>query len=112
MITTSEIVPSPALAPYVRCYAHRELDTKGLDLIRPWHASHEISLSFHFKSLPTLLSNPKTGQIPGIGSYGFYTSYFSVFFQPTAPLIHIHFTLMVLWITMLIARPFFIHYES
>lgn len=24
---------------------------------------------------------------------GFYTSYFSVFFQPTAPLIHVHFTL-------------------
>lgn len=32
---------------------------------------------------------------------GFYTSYFAVFFQPTAPIIHIHFILMVLWITMM-----------
>jgi hypothetical protein len=43
---------------------------------------------------------------------GFYTSYFSVIFQPTAPLIHIHFTLMVLWIAMLIALPFLIKYKK
>ncbi len=70
MITTSEIAPSRVLAPFVRCYAYRELDTKGSDLIRPWHASHEISLTFHFKSVPKLLSNPKTGQNLRTGSYG------------------------------------------
>ena len=43
---------------------------------------------------------------------GFYTSYFSVFFQPTAPVIHIHFTLMVLWIAMLITQPFLIKYKK
>ncbi len=43
---------------------------------------------------------------------GFYTSYFSVFFQPTSPLIHIHFTLMVLWIAMLITQPFLIKYKN
>lgn len=43
---------------------------------------------------------------------GFYTSYFAVFFQPNAPIIHIHFTLMVLWIAMLIAQPFLIKYKK
>jgi DMSO reductase anchor subunit len=43
---------------------------------------------------------------------GFYTSYFAVFFQPTAPIIHIHFTLMVLWIAMLITQPFLIKYKK
>ena len=42
---------------------------------------------------------------------GFYTSYFSVFFQPKAAIIHIHFTLMVLWIAMLITQPFLIKYK-
>jgi hypothetical protein len=42
---------------------------------------------------------------------GFYTSYFSVFFQPTATIIHIHFTLMALWIAMLIAQPFLIKFK-
>lgn len=70
MITTSEIAPSPVLSPFVRCYAHREIDTNGLDLIRPWHASHEISLTFHFDSVPKLLSNPNTGQISRTGSFG------------------------------------------
>lgn len=70
MITTSEIPPSPILAPFVRCYTYREFDTKGFDLTRPWHASHEISLGFHLKSLPNQLINPKTGQILKGGSYG------------------------------------------
>jgi hypothetical protein len=43
---------------------------------------------------------------------GFYTSYFAVFFQPTAPVIHIHFVLMVLWIAMLITQPFLIKYKK
>ena len=43
---------------------------------------------------------------------GFYTSYFSVFFQPKVSAIHIHFTLMVLWIAMLITQPFLIKYKK
>ncbi|MES2795268.1 MAG: hypothetical protein V4683_04840 [Bacteroidota bacterium] len=43
---------------------------------------------------------------------GFYTTYFSVFFQPTATIIHIHFTLMVVWIAMLIAQPFLIKFKK
>ena len=43
---------------------------------------------------------------------GFYTSYFSVFFQPKPPIIHIHFTLMALWIAMLIVQPFLIKYKK
>ena len=39
---------------------------------------------------------------------GFYTSYFSRLFEPTANIIHIHFVLMALWIMMLIAQPFLI----
>jgi hypothetical protein len=43
---------------------------------------------------------------------GFYTTYFAVFFKPTAPVIHIHFTLMVLWIATLITQPFLIKYKK
>jgi hypothetical protein len=39
---------------------------------------------------------------------GFYTSYLSVIFQPTVPLIHSLFILLTLWIAMLIAQPFLI----
>lgn len=43
---------------------------------------------------------------------GFYTSYFAVFFQPHAPVIHIHFVLMVMWIAVLITQPFLIKYKK
>jgi hypothetical protein len=43
---------------------------------------------------------------------GFYSSYFLVFFQPTPSIIHIHFTLMTLWIVMLIVQPFLIKYKK
>ncbi|MGZ8551600.1 MAG: hypothetical protein ACXWV2_13100 [Chitinophagaceae bacterium] len=43
---------------------------------------------------------------------GFYTTYFSVFFQPRPAVIHIHFTLMALWIAMLITQPFLIKYKK
>ncbi len=43
---------------------------------------------------------------------GFYTSYLSVIFQPTIPIIHIHFILLTLWMLMLIAQPFFIKYKK
>jgi hypothetical protein len=43
---------------------------------------------------------------------GFYTTYFSVLFQPRPAIIHIHFTLMVLWIAVLITQPFLIKYKK
>jgi hypothetical protein len=43
---------------------------------------------------------------------GFYVSYFSVLLQPRPSIIHIHFTLMALWIVMLIIQPFFIKYRK
>jgi hypothetical protein len=39
---------------------------------------------------------------------GFYLSYFAVFFTPKPALIHIHFGLMVSWMTIVIAQPFLI----
>jgi hypothetical protein len=62
MITAPEIAPAPVLAPFVRCYSFREFDTKGRNLIKLWHASHEISMPFFFKAKPVSLINPRTGQ--------------------------------------------------
>ncbi|MEP7107395.1 MAG: helix-turn-helix domain-containing protein [Ferruginibacter sp.] len=70
MITVTEIAPAPVLAPFVRCYSLREFDTNGSDLVKPWHALHEISINFHFKALPCKLNNPQTGQILKKGNYG------------------------------------------
>ena len=42
----------------------------------------------------------------------FYTTYFTVLFQPMPRLIHIHFTLMMIWIAMLITQPFLIKYKK
>ncbi len=68
-ITTTEIAPSAVLAPFVRCYSYREFDTKGLYLIKPWHASHEIAMPFFFKAEPLQLTDPQTGQILKRGNY-------------------------------------------
>jgi hypothetical protein len=43
---------------------------------------------------------------------GFYPTYFSVFLQPKALIIHVHFALMALWIAILIAQPFLIKYRK
>jgi len=43
---------------------------------------------------------------------GFYHTYFSVFFSIKESLIHIHFTLMALWVAMIITRPFLIKYKK
>lgn len=63
MITTSEFAPSPALAPFIRSYTYREFDTNGTDIIKPWHASHEASISFFFKDVPVKLTDTTTGKI-------------------------------------------------
>ena len=70
MINTSEIAPCALLAPFVRCYTLREFNTMGADLIKPWHASHELCMVFFFKDLPLQLVNPNTGHILTKGAYG------------------------------------------
>jgi AraC-like DNA-binding protein len=62
MVTTSEICPSPALAPFVRCYSYIEFDTKGFNFIRPTSAVHEIALTFHFKATPLRFVNGQLAQ--------------------------------------------------
>jgi AraC-like DNA-binding protein len=58
MITTSEVAPSPVLAPFVRCYSYIEFDTGGIDFIRPTNAVHEMAMTFHFKAKPIRFINP------------------------------------------------------
>ncbi|MGZ5246809.1 MAG: hypothetical protein ACXWCR_06875, partial [Flavitalea sp.] len=43
---------------------------------------------------------------------GFYSTYISVILEAQAPIIHIHFILMALWIAMLITQPFLIKYKK
>lgn len=43
---------------------------------------------------------------------GFYKTYFAVFFEPTKAVIHFHFTVMALFVAMLIAQPFLIRYQK
>ena len=63
MITSLEIAPSPALAPFISCYAFRKFDTNGIDLIKPWQASSEANIIFFFKDLPSKLTDSKTGKV-------------------------------------------------
>lgn len=63
MITTSEIAPSPALAPFIRTYAYREFDTKGTDVIMPWRASQDTNIIFFFKDVPATLTDTSSGKV-------------------------------------------------
>lgn len=49
MVTTTEILPCPALQTYVRCYTLREFDTMGTNFSKPLPANHEFILSFILK---------------------------------------------------------------
>lgn len=69
MITTSEIAPNPVLAPFIRCYSLREFDTGGTELIKRWHAAHEIAMAFFFLSQPIKLVSPETGEILATGDW-------------------------------------------
>lgn len=62
MVTISEISPSPALAPFVRCYSYIEFDTKGLNFIKPTNAVHEIAMTFHFRATPLRFVNAELVQ--------------------------------------------------
>lgn len=68
MVTTTEIAPSPALAPFIHCYAYREFDTHGTDVIMPWRASHQAGIIFFFKDLPVALRENISGLIVKRGS--------------------------------------------
>ncbi len=46
MVSTTEILPCPALQSYVRCYTLREFDTMGADFMKPLPANHEVIMSF------------------------------------------------------------------
>ena len=63
MITTTEIAPAEVLAPYVKCYSHREFDTYGANIIKPWHASQDTNIIFFFKDVPATLTDKLTGKI-------------------------------------------------
>jgi AraC-like DNA-binding protein len=47
----------------VQSYTYREFDTHGTDLIKPWHASHESSIVFFFKDVPSTLIDTKTHEV-------------------------------------------------
>jgi AraC-like DNA-binding protein len=63
MIVTSEIAPSPALAPFIYWYAYREFETGGEYIIKPWHASHQSNIVFFLKDVPVKLTDLETGRI-------------------------------------------------
>lgn len=63
MITTSEIAPLPALAPFIYGYAYREFETGGENIVKPWHASHRPNIVFFLKSVPVKLTDPASGRI-------------------------------------------------
>jgi hypothetical protein len=44
--------------------------------------------------------------------FGFYPTYFSVLLNPTPFIVHLHFTLMALWILMLLVQPFLYGYKK
>jgi AraC-like DNA-binding protein len=70
MITTTEIAPSPILAPFIRCYCYREFDTGGSDLVKRWHATHELTMPFFFKELPVKLIGPEKKVVIEKGTWG------------------------------------------
>lgn len=63
MTITSELAPSPALAPFIRAYTYREFDTNGKDATNPWRASHENNITFFLKDLPVSLTEHVTGKV-------------------------------------------------
>lgn len=63
MISFSEIAPSKALTPFIESYTYREFDTVGENIVKPWHASHQLSIIFFFKELPVKLIDTVTGKI-------------------------------------------------
>lgn len=57
VVTTSEISPSPELAPFVRCCTNGEFDTFGTDMEGPWHAAHKTIMALFFRDRPIQLAD-------------------------------------------------------
>ncbi len=58
MVSNIEIVPSPVLKPFVRCFSFREFDTMGQQFIKPLHAQHEFYMCFYLNTPPYKLEGP------------------------------------------------------
>jgi hypothetical protein len=65
MVTTIEILPAPALAPFVRCYSYREFSTGGEAIVKPWYAAHELNFIFFFCDIPVKMDLHSGGIIHG-----------------------------------------------
>lgn len=70
MVSAAEIPPSTRLAPFVRCFTYREFDTNGTDLIKPWHASHEVTIPFCLNARPLQFSSAQIGLIQSANNHG------------------------------------------
>ncbi|MDQ3393422.1 MAG: hypothetical protein M3512_04835, partial [Bacteroidota bacterium] len=75
MITSTEIAPSFALAPFIRCYSLRRFNTGNAHMSKPWHASNDISIVYFFQDKPVHLLGPqgkvvKEGHFAGIVGNG------------------------------------------
>lgn len=70
MVTTFEISPSALLAPFVRCYSYRELDTRSADLVKPWHASYEVTMPFCLNAQALQFSDSQNGLALTANNYG------------------------------------------
>ncbi|WP_158559423.1 helix-turn-helix domain-containing protein [Deminuibacter soli] len=55
---TTAILPSPALAPYIRCFLLRELDTAGENVWMPCYARHEWFMPFCLQSRYKAFTRP------------------------------------------------------
>jgi len=49
MVSTTQIKPAPMLQPYISCYALREFDTEGTNMVQPMHAVQECYMTFFLK---------------------------------------------------------------
>jgi len=67
LISTEEIAPSEIFASFIRCYSLRKFNTGEQILIKPCHASHEISLLFFLKEKPLYLIHAESRQIIQVG---------------------------------------------
>lgn len=68
MVSTIEIIPSPVLQPYVRCFSFREFDTMGQQLVKPLYAHHEFYITFHLDNPPLRLEEQAGKNVPLVTS--------------------------------------------
>src|SRR5579862_2551273 len=44
--------------------------------------------------------------------FGFYPTYFAIILRPMPSIVHVHFTLMTIWVLMVIVQPFLIKFKK